>query len=272
MDTSKRFAPRSYLFVPGNRPERIPKALTAGADAVIVDLEDAVPPDHKDRARANVLDALHEPASVYIRINGADTAWFADDVAAFAAHRAVKGIVVPKAADLDALRSIASRAHDGLALLPLMESAAGFRSLDAMAAAPRVERLMFGTIDFQLDMGMVGDGEELSFFRSQMTLASRLAGLASPVDGVTTSLDDAADIERAARYARRFGFGGKLCIHPKQIAPTHLAFTPSDDECAWARRVLQAAQASSGAATVVDGKMIDAPVIERAQVILGALR
>jgi citrate lyase subunit beta / citryl-CoA lyase len=272
METSKKFAPRSYLFVPGNRPERFAKALAAGADAVIVDLEDAVPPDDKDSARANVLDALHEAARVYVRINGADTAWFADDVAALAGHRGVKGIVVPKAADIDALRSIASRSHDGLAILALLESAAAFKFLDAIATAPRVERLMFGTIDFQLDMGISGDGEELSFFRSQMTLASRLAGLASPVDGVTTTLDDVAEIEQAARRARRFGFGGKLCIHPKQIAPTHLAFMPSDDECNWARRVLQAAQASSGAATVVDGKMIDAPVIERAHVILGALR
>lgn len=272
METGKKSEPRSYLFVPGNRPERFSKALAAGADAVIIDLEDAVPPDDKHRARNLVFDALHKLTDVYVRINGADTTWFAEDVAAFATDRAVAGIVVPKAADADTLRTIASRSHDSLAILPLIESAAGFNALNAVANAPRVERLMFGTIDFQLDMGMMGDGEELSYFRSQMTLASRLAGLGTPVDGVTTALDDTHQIEQAAIRARRFGFGGKLCIHPKQIAPTHVAFTPTDDECAWARRVLQAAEASAGAATVVDGKMIDAPVIQRAHAILAALR
>ncbi|NKJ48541.1 CoA ester lyase [Burkholderia sp. SG-MS1] len=270
MQTSKKPEPRSYLFVPGNRPERFSKALLAGADAVIIDLEDAVPPDEKERARDAVLDALNELAGVYVRINGAETKWFADDIAACAMHQAVKGIVLPKAAGVDTLRAIASRSHEGLTILPLLESAEGFNALDTISAAPRVGRLMFGTIDFQLDMGMMGDGEELAYFRSQMTLASRLAGLGTPVDGVTTALDDAAQIEHAARRARRFGFGGKLCIHPKQIAPIHLAFTPTDDERAWASRVLQAAEASAGSATVVDGKMIDAPVIQRAQAILAA--
>jgi citrate lyase subunit beta/citryl-CoA lyase len=105
-----------------------------------------------------------------------------------------------------------------------------------------------------------------------MTLASRLAGIETPVDGVTTSLDDARQIEKAARRTRRFGFGRKLCIHPKQIFPTHMAFTPTSEEYKWARRVIDAAEDSAESATVVDGKMIDAPVIGRAQVILGAAR
>lgn len=272
METNTHFEARSYLFVPGNRPERFAKALAAGADAVIVDLEDAVGPDEKIRAREAVLGWLHEPASTYIRINGAETPWFDDDVAAFANHRAVKGIVVPKSADAQVLQAIAARAHDMLAILPLIESAAGFKALDAIAAAARVERLLFGTIDFQVDMGIGGDGEELSYFRSQMTMASRLAQIGSPVDGVTTTLDDAQEVEDAARRARRFGFGGKLCIHPRQIVPTHLGFTPSQQEQEWAARVVQAAQVSAGSATVVDGKMIDAPVIQRAEIILAALR
>ena len=272
METNKIPEARSYLFVPGNRPERFAKALAAGADAVIVDLEDAVGPDEKVRARDAIIDWLKEPSSVYIRINGADTHWSEDDVAAFAQHRAVKGIVVPKSADPAVLRAISARAHDSLAILPLIESAAGFEALHAIAATERVERLLFGTIDFQLDMGIGGDGEELSYFRSQMTLASRLANIGSPVDGVTTTLDDAQQIEDAARRACRFGFGGKLCIHPRQIAPTHRAFTPSAQEQDWARRVLHAAEASAGCATVLDGKMIDDPVIQRARTILAALR
>jgi len=272
MQNKTSFAARSYLFVPGNRPERFSKALAAGADAVIIDLEDAVAPAEKIRARDAVLDWLQEPAAVYLRINAADTPWFADDIGAFAAHPAIKGIVVPKAADAGILNLIATCAHDSLRILPLLESAAGFKSLDAIAAASRVERLMFGTIDFQVDTGISGDGEELSYFRSQMTLASRLAGIGSPVDGVTTTLDDPQQIELAARRARNFGFGGKLCIHPLQIKPTHRAFMPTEEETAWARRVLQAAQHSAGTVTTVDGKMIDAPVILRAHSILSGLR
>jgi citrate lyase subunit beta/citryl-CoA lyase len=272
MKNSTTLEARSYLFVPGNRPERFAKALAAGADAVIVDLEDAVGPDDKIRARDAVFNWLDQPASVYVRINAADTQWFEDDMAAFANHSAVKGIVVPKSADATVLEAIAARAHQALAILPLIESAAGFKAIDAIAAAARVERLLFGTIDFQVDTGISGDGEELSYFRSQMTLVSRLANLISPVDGVTTALDDAQQIAEAAQRARRFGFGGKLCIHPKQIAPTHLAFTPSQQEQEWANRVLSAAAASVGSATVVDGKMIDAPVIQRARTILTAVR
>ncbi|MDR5826303.1 CoA ester lyase [Caballeronia sp. LP006] len=272
METRIRSEARSYLFVPGNRPERFAKALLAGADAVIVDLEDAVAPHDKDRAREAVLRALPELASVYVRINAADTCWFDEDVGAFAAHPAVQGLVVPKAANTEALAHIDSRSHARLALLPLIESAAAFTALDAICHAPRVERLLFGTVDFQLDTGFGGDGEELSYFRSQMTLASRLANIGSPVDGVTMALDDAGEIFDAARRAQRFGFGGKLCIHPKQIAPTHDAFTPTEADLAWATRVLRAAQGSAGSATVVDGKLIDVPVIERARMILARAR
>jgi citrate lyase subunit beta/citryl-CoA lyase len=263
---------RSYLFVPGNRPQRFAKALAAGADAVILDLEDAVGPQEKEQARDEVIKWLQGDSRVYVRINAADTRWFSDDVAALSHNKAVLGIVVPKATDAATLRFIGSDAHPDLAILPLLESAVGFRALDEIAAAPRVDRLLFGTIDFQVDMGITGDGDELSYFRSQMTLASRLAGIGTPVDGVTTSLDDARQIEEAARRARRFGFGGKLCIHPKQIFPTHTAFAPTSEEYKWARRVIDAAEASAGSATVLDGKMIDAPVIERAQVILAAAR
>jgi citrate lyase subunit beta/citryl-CoA lyase len=263
---------RSYLFVPGNRPQRFSKALAAGADAVILDLEDAVGPHEKVQARNEVIQWLQGNAGVYVRINAADTRWFSEDVAALSRNKAVLGIVVPKATDAATLRFIGSNGHPDLVILPLLESALAFRALDEIAAAPRIDRLMFGTIDFQVDTGIVGDGEELSYFRSQMTLASRLAGIGTPVDGVTTALDDAGPIEEAARRARRFGFGGKLCIHPKQILPTHIAFTPTSEECEWSRRVVNAAEASAGSATVVDGKMIDAPVIERAKAILGAAR
>jgi citrate lyase subunit beta / citryl-CoA lyase len=269
--------PRSWLFVPGDRPDRFAKALAAGADAVIVDLEDAVAPTGKTRARDAVTTWLDAGGSaghgcVYVRINSADTAWFADDVRAFAAHPEVRGIMLPKAADTSALAAVQSRSRAGLRLVPLLESAAGFAAIREIASPPGVERLAFGTVDFQVDTGIGGDGEELSWFRSLMTFASCVAGIGSPVDGVTTTIDDAEAIESAARRARRFGFGGRLCIHPRQIAPTHRGFAPALEERLWAQRVVEAAEASSGSATVLDGKMIDAPVIQRARLTLAAAR
>lgn len=269
--------PRSWLFVPGDRPDRFAKALAAGADAVIVDLEDAVAPPDKTRARDEVAKwfeagGARDRRNVYVRLNGTDSAWFADDVAAFASHPEVRGIMLPKAADGSALSALQARSRAGMRLVPLLESAAGFAAIREIAAMPGVERLVFGTVDFQVDTGIGGDGEELAYFRSLMTFASRVAGIGAPVDGVTTTIDDADAIEAAARRARRFGFGGRLCIHPRQIEPTHRGFTPAMEERVWAQRVIEAAEASSGSATVLDGKMIDAPVIQRARLILAAAR
>lgn len=263
-----RRPPRSWLFVPGNRPERFDKALNAGADATILDLEDAVPIADKAAAREYVREWLSPAHPVYVRINAADTPWFADDVAALAAHRGVAGLIVPKTENADMLLRASVDAHDTLKLLPLIETAHAFGSLNAIARAPRVDRLLFGTIDFQVDMGITGDGDELLYFRSQLALASRVAGIGAPVDGVTTTLDDAAVVERETRRARRLGFRGKLCIHPKQIAAVHAAFAYTRDEHEWAQRVIDAANASGGAAVAVDGKMVDTPVILKAQEIL----
>ena len=261
---------RSYLFVPGNRPERFGKALGSGADAVIVDLEDAVAPADKERARdalANWLAAAHP---VVVRINAAGTPWFADDLA-LCAHPGVAAVMLPKAERADELAAVAAAAAGGQgapALLPLIETAAGFAGALALAQAPRVERLAFGTIDFQLDLGMDGGAEELRCFGAQLVLVSRLAQRAAPVDGVTTQIDDAAAVALAAERARRIGFGAKLCIHPRQVAPVNAAFAPSAEQLAWAQRLVEAAGGSDGAAVAVDGAMVDRPVLLRAQAIL----
>jgi citrate lyase subunit beta/citryl-CoA lyase len=162
-----------------------------------------------------------------------------------------------------------SRAHRALQVLPIVETARGIAGLNALCGAQGVLRVAFGTLDFQVDMGIDGDGEELDAFRSQIVLASRLAGIAAPVDGVSTVFDDAKVLEHEARRGRRFGYGGKLCIHPKQIAPVHRAYAWSEEERAWAQRVLDAVQASGGAAVALDGKMVDMPVILKARRILG---
>lgn len=258
---------RSLLFVPGSRPDRFDKALAAGADAVVVDLEDAVAPDAKVAARHALASWLaRASASVLVRVNAADTDGFADDLA-LCGHAAVAGVVLPKAerrADLAHASAIAA----GKRLYPLIETAAGYDALRTLASAPGVERLVFGSIDFQVDLGIDGEGDELLMFRSGLVLASRLAGLRAPVDGVSTAIDDADALRADVARARKLGFGAKLCIHPKQVAVVDAAFAPTDAERDWARRVLDAAERSGGAAVAVDGKMVDKPVILRAKAIL----
>ncbi|AOK54689.1 HpcH/HpaI aldolase/citrate lyase family protein [Burkholderia stagnalis] len=261
-------SPRSWLFVPGNRAERFDKARASGADAVILDLEDAVPLAEKPAARAAVVAHLDAARPAWVRVNATDTAWFADDVAAIAAHPGAAGVMLPKCETRAQVDAVLAHAHAQLALLPLIETARGIAGLGEVCAAPRVARVAFGTLDFQVDLGIDGDGDELNAFRSQIVLASRLAGIEPPVDGVSTVIDDAAAIERQARAARKFGFGGKLCIHPKQLDAVHRAYAWSDAERAWAARVLDAVEASGGAAVAVDGKMVDAPVILKARRIM----
>lgn len=260
-------ATRSYLFVPASRPDRIGKALAAGAGAVIVDLEDAVAPDAKNTARGALAAWLAQAsAPVLVRVNAAETEWFADDLA-LCGHAAVAGVVLPKAerrADLAHASAIAA----GKRLYPLVETAAGYDAVRTLASAPGVERLVFGSIDFQIDLGVDGELDELLVFRSGLVLASRLAGIRSPVDGVSTAIDDEATLRADVARSRKLGFGAKLCIHPKQVAVVNAAYLPSEAERDWARRVLDAAERSGGAAVAVDGKMVDKPVILKARAIL----
>lgn len=257
---------RSYLFVPGDRPERFAKACAAGADAVIVDLEDAVPPAGKAAARDALAAWLSPAHPVLVRINGAATEWFADDVALCAAP-GVAGIVLPKAESVDEIGAVGCASGDR-PVLPLIETALGMRHAEALAGAKHVQRLVFGTIDFQFDMGMEGDAVELLFYRSQLVLASRLAGIGAPVDGVTLELDDPEVLQYATVHARRLGFGAKLCIHPRQVAQVNAAFAPTPAQLDWAARVVEAARKSDGAAIAVDGKMVDRPVILKARQML----
>ncbi len=259
---------RSYLFVPGHRPERFDKAVAAGADAVIVDLEDAVAPSDKAAARQHLLawlDAQHPAHSVLVRINAAGSAWFDADLAV-CAHPGVAGIVLPKAEQVADLKAVA--AAGARSILPLVESARGLWNAFDLCLAPHVERLVFGTIDFAADMGLRESRDSLLHARSQLVLASRVAGIGAPVDGVTVAVDDAALVRSDTLHARELGFGAKLCIHPKQVAFVHAAFLPTADELAWAGRVQAAFQASGGAAVAVDGKMVDRPVLLLAEAIL----
>jgi citrate lyase subunit beta/citryl-CoA lyase len=259
--------PRSYLFVPGSRPERFAKAQAAGAHAVIVDLEDAVPPAEKAAARAAIAAALPLATPVLVRINAGGTPWFDDDLA-LCRHAGVAGIVVPKAEDAGVVARVRAVGGERVAILPLIESALGLWNAPAIAREPGVARLLFGSIDFQLDLGLTDD--ELVAYRAQLVLVARVAGLPAPVDGVTTALDDADALNRDCERARRLGFGGKLCIHPKQVALVNAAFRPTASEIAWAERVVAAEAAAQGAAVAVDGRMVDRPVLLKARAILAA--
>ena len=259
----------SYLFVPGNRPDRFDKACAAGADAVIIDLEDAVGPADKAAARdalANWLDSEQARANkvpILVRINCINSGCFGDDLR-LCRTPGIAGVVLPKA---ERVADVAA-ASPGSPVYPLIETALGFSRITELAAAPRVSRLLFGSIDFKLDMGIDGDRDELLFFRSQIVLASRMAGLLPPVDGVTVEIDDAARVEDDTSYARRLGFGGKLCIHPNQVPVVNRSFLPSQQRIDWANKILHAAEAAGGGAVAVEGKLIDRPVVVMAQRII----
>jgi citrate lyase subunit beta / citryl-CoA lyase len=260
-------APRSYLFVPGNRPDRFAKAAASGVDVVVIDLEDAVPPAEKKVARAALAEWLatnHGPVAV--RVNDVNSEWFREDIALCRAP-SVSTIMLPKAERIDDI-FLCEFAGKPTEILPMIETAQGFRNVVAIAQHRLTTRLVFGNVDFQLDLGIEGDDEPLLYFRSQIVLASRLGNLLPPVDGVSLTLDDAEQIERDTLRAKRLGFGAKLCIHPKQVAAVNAAFLPTETEIAWASKVVESAVASHGAAVAVDGRMVDRPVILRAQAIL----
>lgn len=262
-------APRSYLFVPGDRPERFDKALGTAADVVVVDLEDAVPPTAKQMARDTVAGLLARGIPrerIVVRINDESTPWFEADLALLRDGMAA-AVMLTKAERRSTIERVRS-ACPAIDVLPLIESAAGVLAADALATAAGVQRLVFGTIDFALDMDLQGAMAMtlgLDAASARIALVSRAAGLLPPVAGVTVAIDDEAQLRTDMERARAHGFGAKLCIHPKQIAPLHAMLAPNAEERAWAKRVLAAADQSAGGAAQLDGRMIDKPVIERAR-------
>ncbi|TRM50834.1 CoA ester lyase [Achromobacter sp. LC458] len=262
---------RSALFVPASRAERIPKALAAGADTVIVDLEDAVEHLAKASAREALCDFLgtHRDARLWVRINDASTSWHDDDLKACRGRPNIAGILLPKAETLAQVRHVA---QTGLPVIPLIETARGLLNASEVAATPGVARLAFGSLDYALDMGLTPDtpGAEtvLDQARVQVLLHNRAAGLAPALDGVFPGVQDTAGLAAAAARAQQMGFGGMLCIHPAQVPVIHAAFVPAREELAWARRVVAAHRETAAGTFMLDGKMVDAPVIARARLVL----
>ena len=270
-------AARSFLFVPANRPERFAKALSCGADAVIIDLEDAVAAADKAQVRAQLRDeftqiSASDRARLVVRMNAGGTVWEDDDLQllqALAAH-GLAGVKLPKAESVAALRRVAAAVGSRCALLPLIETVAGLDQVDALSAGPQVLRLVFGHLDFQADLGLAcaSDEAELIPVRLAIVLATRRAGLAAAVDGVTLATMDSAQLQLNATRSRRAGFGAKLCIHPEQVALVNQAFAPSAAELDWARRVLAAFETAGSGVVTLDGRMVDAPVVRLAERVL----
>ena len=265
---------RSFLFVPGTRPERYAKAHASGADAIIIDLEDAVAAREKNSARDQLASAFEqlgapERARSVVRMNANGTPWFEDDLKLLAdlVGQGLRAVMLPKAESALVLQQLARALGAGCALLPLVESLAGWDGVDALAAAPQVLRLAFGHLDFQADVGMAAgaDEVELAPVRLAVVLAARRAGLAASIDGVTAAIRDAERLQEDAARSRRFGFGAKMCIHPEQIALVNAAFSPGAAELDWARRVLAAVEAAGGGVVSLDGRMVDGPVVRSAQ-------
>ena len=269
LDTPLGFC-SNFLFVPGTRPERFAKALDSGAGGVIIDLEDAVAAEDKDTARNAIRAAwpsftAEQKKRLVIRSNSPGSKFYSADLI-LAQELDVACLLIPKSESMDEMNG-AALVLPNTALIPMIETAIGLDHLREIANSNQVIRLALGNLDLQADLGMVCDPQEteLQTARYQIVLASRVAQIAPPIDGVTPSTDDVVRIQDDAERAKRMGFGGKLCIHPKQVGIVKAAFMPSEEEVAWAKRVIEADAASKGGAVKLDGRMIDRPVVLLAQ-------
>ncbi len=255
------------LFVPADKPERVAKAMAAAHDAVIIDLEDAVAPENRPQARdllANqAADLADARVTVFVRVNAVTTSDHAEDMK-LCARLPLAGIVLPKTEDGARLEQARAALPPQWHVVALIETARGIANLREIA--PRADRLAFGSIDYCADLGCAHERLALLGARQSIVLESRLAGLLPPLDGVTTAVRDEILTGEDARHAAMLGFGGKLLIHPSQIAPSRAGFAPTPTELAWAQAVVAAGK---GGATTLNGEMIDTPVMIRAHAIIG---
>ena len=274
MTTSAGAVPRlpsTYLFVPGNRPDRFDKALASRAGAIIIDLEDAVAPDEKASARASFIAWYRATPSaqdrVLLRINDEGTPWFEHDMNLIR-QAMVRGVVLPKTESAAQIERVGSVLPSSGFVVALVESASGIVGVDELARAKYVQRIAFGTLDYALDLDASGDELGLLYPACRIALASRVAGIAAPIAGVTPEIGDESKLLADLELARACGFGAKLCIHPKQVDAIEAALRPGEAEIDWAKRVVAASESGQGAIQV-DGRMVDRPVIAKALRILG---
>lgn len=285
---------RSYLYAPGNRGRLLDKVFSTGADAVILDLEDAVPEAEKPAARRSIHERLEglpeqgttgEPAA-WVRINGLDTGYWREDVEAVVGT-GLTGLRVPKiesARSLGRLEQVIEAAEQRAGLpsgtvrvVGTIESAAGLMAVPGLAESSRLEQLAFGAADFLADIGadLAADGgaetEVEAWVRPQLVVASRAARLRPPIAPVWTRLGDAGGLKRSSQTYRRAGFFGRSCIHPEQLAIVHEVFTPSPEEVEVARRMVaryDEAVSHGQGALVVEGGFVDAAVVREARALI----
>jgi citrate lyase subunit beta / citryl-CoA lyase len=255
---------RSYLFAPGDNPKLLHKVFEAGADAVMLDLEDAVPPDAKAKARALVAEVLVDHAA-WVRVNAARTALCQADLDAVGP---AAGIRIPKAESAAEVTWVAERVP-GKPLICAIESARGVLAAREIALVAGVRHLAMGGVDLRRDLG-AGDGNlQTLYVRSHLVLASRAAGIEPPIDSVYPRLDDEPGLREQAEFAHSLGFFGKSAIHPRQLPVLHEVFSPSEQELEWAREVAAAFEASGGSAVALpNGEFVDLPVAHRARRLL----
>lgn len=276
---------RSYLYAPGSRPDICRKALAAGADAVVLDLEDAVAPADKATARQTVAALVNEgrplTCAIHVRINRRGDGYDHEDIQAVVG-RGLDGLRLPKASNAEEIREVdrlldeaeaaAGLERGSVGLYPTIESALGVVQATALASAcGRVQRLAFGSTDFLADISapQIGDERDATLLaRSQLVLAARVAGVGAPVDSVHTRVGDLAGLRAGAVFARSLGFFGKSIIHPSQIDPVHEIFTPGPDELAHARQVMDAFAEAGEGALLLGGTFVDPAVVARAEAIV----
>ncbi len=264
--------PLTYLFVPGNRPERFAKALASGADRVILDLEDAVALADKAQACTAIADwvsslASQEADRLLVRINDVTSPCHLDDVL-WLKRTGIRCAMLSKCEHPEQVAQVLAHMPAGSGVLPLIETVRGVLAANVIAQADRVDRLAFGSLDYLLDLDLPGPGFALDAAALAIAMASRAANLPPPVAGVTPELD-VAQVQSELAHARALGYGAKMCIHPMQVAVVREAFLPDAQSLAWAQRVLTQWQQSNGAGVIqVDGQMVDKPVLLRAERIL----
>lgn len=280
---------RTALFVPGNRPDRVDKAVKTSADAVIIDLEDALPLTEKEASRSKVRDKIleHAERKIIVRVNSLDSPFFQGDLTEVITGN-LACLMVPKVESAAHVREINENllkvekekgmVQGTVSIIPLIESAGAVQNIFQITAEktepPRIYCVAFGAADYTLDMGIeiTKEGTELSYPRARIAIASRAARIEPPLD--TPFMMDLKDMEALkvdAGRAKRLGFQGKLCIHPNQIEPLHAIFSPTKEEILYAERVVQVfeeAEREGSAAITLDGKFIDYAVVERARRIL----
>jgi citrate lyase subunit beta / citryl-CoA lyase len=264
--------PLTFLYAPADRPDRVRKALDSAADVVLVDLEDAVAPAHKDEARANVRELLAAPARpVQVRVNHPSTPWHHADLAAIASLPLEVGVRLPKVESSEEVLAVAATVP-GRALHPLIESALGIeRALEIATASPRIASIGLGEADLRSDLG-VSDDAGLTWARSRVIVAARAARLSPPAMSAYVNVRDLEGLAASCRAGRALGFRGRTAIHPAQLETIRTAFLPTPQEVSRAReviaRVAGATAAGVGAIALADGTFLDVAMVEQARTVL----